>query len=270
MKRRQGCRVCDAKRCPCPCSCPTGATGATGPAGVPGLAGASGATGATGLRGATGATGPAGATGAAAATDEQVSVAPLLFSGFASGPGGVTDISYLANSGRDSTVEVLREPIAYRVGKQLPKSAVTFSADISGSGAAEEGTVLVELLRNGAPVASLLFTGPLFGEGLTGTTDLGLTFAPILYDVDDFMDVRVTTTGALGDAGVGVSAIVDMITCLTPLSDFAAPPVPGQPAPQIGWFAGQCDLGVVGPTGPTGPSGGLTGPTGGATGPAGP
>ena len=268
-----GCNTCGS--CCCPRGrrrgAPTGPTGATGGIGesggtgatgigLPGLVGATGATGPIGPTGAAG-SGPTGPTGPTAVFEEQVSIAPLTFAGLATSPGGVEDVSYLANNGVDSAVEVLRDPINYPIGNQLPKSAVSLFARITGNGTDETGFVRVELLRNGIPVAALTFTGPLAGEGIFDpTTTLGVTFAPVAYGIEDFLDVRVITSGELGAAGVGVTAVVDMLICVNAESFFTGS---GELITQ--YRVHRCSAFVSGPTGATGQAG----PTGGTTGPAG-
>jgi len=126
----------------------------------------------------------------------------LKFSGFAlavpvEGPDPA--ISFLADAG----VGLGGPPIVFAPSypDAVPRNLRNLAVNVLGYIVPSGGSILVELLKNGAAVPGFSVT---YGPGTTGV--LTATTAPVLFAIGDTFDLRVTATG------LGVSEVpgVDM------------------------------------------------------------
>ena len=214
-----------------------------------------GAVGATGASGTTGSTGPSGATGPTNPLFAGATAAPLfadqtlLFSGLGPvRPMGATASAFIADGGGFITPEGAFEgdilgarqrfPVGWPNGRTATSFAAVLNTDIPAG-----ATVALDLLRNQEVLATVVFTGPYAAAtadaegprgatGATGPTGFG-SFTR--YEAQDFLDIRVRTSGPIDtdavavSAQVGVSVNVGTIGGTGPVGVLFIPPGGGGP-----------------------------------------
>ena len=149
-----------------------------------------------GPRGHDGATGPTGPTGSAGSGGGL-----LKFSGVVAAGGELSLQSFLADTGIGVGVVSISAPISYPVA--VPRSLVNFSTNVLNTVVLLFGaSLLLELLVNGAPVASITYgPGPATISGIQS-----VAFSPVPVAVGDTINVRATSLGIA--VAVFVSATV--------------------------------------------------------------
>lgn len=166
---------------------PEGPTGPTGPAG----------SGSAGSTGATGPTGPGGGGGGG-------SGGLLKFSGLVAAPEGPTLDSFLADWGANLLAPAIATPMSYPVAIQ--RTVQNMSVNVLDGAILGDpgGTVVFNLLKNGAPVAGFSITFLVGGPTGVQTAVAG----PVTFLPGDTLDLRATATSVIQE--INVSATVGL------------------------------------------------------------
>jgi hypothetical protein len=126
----------------------------------------------------------------------------LKFSGVAAPSINSTPlISYLADAGVGvGTVPIITTAPSYPVA--IPHNLQNLSTNVQFTLSAGL-TLVIQLLKNGAPVAGFLTT---YGAGDSGIKSVATAEVP--FAIGDTLDLRVTTTGVFDESGLNVSATI--------------------------------------------------------------